>query len=80
MGDGSGACERKAIAPRERARQSAALLLLSPPQGGARFIYASAARLAVIKAVSTMSASSDVLAMAAVEVRKLIAHNFVVDE
>ena len=36
--------------------------------GGARFIYASAARLAVINTVATLSASADVLAMAAVEV------------
>ena len=36
--------------------------------GGARFLYASAARLAVIHAVSTMSASADVLALASVEV------------
>lgn len=35
---------------------------------GARFIYASAARLALIKFVSTMSASADVLALASVEV------------
>lgn len=37
-------------------------------QGGARFLYASAARLAVINAIATLSASADVLAMAAVEV------------
>ena len=36
--------------------------------GGARFLYASAARLAVINTVATLSASADVLAMAAVEV------------
>lgn len=36
--------------------------------GGARFLYASAARLAVINAVATLSASADVLALAAVEV------------
>ena len=36
--------------------------------GGARFMYASAARLAVMNAVATLSASSDVLALAAVEV------------
>jgi hypothetical protein len=38
--------------------------------GGARFLYASAARLAVINAVATLSASADVLALAAVEVRR----------
>mmetsp|Transcript_4753 Transcript_4753/g.7183 ORF Transcript_4753/g.7183 Transcript_4753/m.7183 type:complete len:225 (+) Transcript_4753:101-775(+) len=36
--------------------------------GGARFLYASAARLALMKFVSTMSASSDVLALASLEV------------
>jgi len=36
--------------------------------GGARFVYASAARLAVINAVASLSASADVLALAAVEV------------
>lgn len=36
--------------------------------GGARFLYASAARLAVINIVATLSASADVLALAAVEV------------
>lgn len=36
--------------------------------GGARFLYASAARLAVINTVATLSASADVLALAAVEV------------
>jgi ubiquinol-cytochrome c reductase iron-sulfur subunit len=36
--------------------------------GGARLIYASAARLAVISIISTMSASADVLALASVEV------------
>jgi len=36
--------------------------------GGARFLYASAARLALIKFVSTMSASKDVMAMASLEV------------
>lgn len=36
--------------------------------GGARFLYASAARLAVINIVGTLSASADVLALAAVEV------------
>lgn len=36
--------------------------------GGARFLYASAARLAVINVVATLSASADVLALAAVEV------------
>jgi ubiquinol-cytochrome c reductase iron-sulfur subunit len=36
--------------------------------GGARVLYASAARLAVINAVATLSASADVLALAAVEV------------
>ena len=35
--------------------------------GGARFVYASAARLALIKFVSTMSASADVLALASAE-------------
>eukprot|EP01031_Cornospumella_fuschlensis_P033617 gene33617-40665_t len=35
--------------------------------GGARFIYASAARLALIKFVSSMSASADVLALASAE-------------
>lgn len=37
-------------------------------QGGARFLYASAARLAVINTIATLSASADVLALAAVEV------------
>lgn len=36
--------------------------------GSARFLYASAARLAVINVVGTLSASADVLALAAVEV------------
>jgi ubiquinol-cytochrome c reductase iron-sulfur subunit len=36
--------------------------------GGARFLYASAARLAVINAVATLSASADVLALSSVEV------------
>merc|ERR1712166_488717 len=36
--------------------------------GGARFIYASAARLAAIKFIATMSASADVLALASTEV------------
>jgi len=36
--------------------------------GGARFLYASAARLALMKFVSTMSASQDVLALASLEV------------
>ncbi len=36
--------------------------------GGARFLYASAARLAVINLVASLSASADVLALAAVEV------------
>lgn len=36
--------------------------------GGARFLYASAARLAVINVIATLSASADVLALAAVEV------------
>jgi len=36
--------------------------------GGARFMYASAVRLTVLKFVSTMSASADVLAMAQLEV------------
>lgn len=36
--------------------------------GGARFLYASAARLAVINTIATLSASADVLALAAVEV------------
>jgi hypothetical protein len=36
--------------------------------GGARFLYASAGRLAVMKFVSTMSASADVLALSALEV------------
>lgn len=36
--------------------------------GGARFLYASAVRLAVINVVATLSASADVLALAAVEV------------
>lgn len=35
---------------------------------GGRFVYASAARLAVLKVVSTMSASADVLALASLEV------------
>lgn len=35
--------------------------------GGARFVYASAARLAVVKFVATMSASADVLALASAE-------------
>jgi ubiquinol-cytochrome c reductase iron-sulfur subunit len=36
--------------------------------GGARFIYASAARLAVVKLVGTLAAAADVMAMAKVEV------------
>ena len=36
--------------------------------GGGRFLYASAARLAVIKFVSTMSAAADTLALASLEV------------
>ena len=36
--------------------------------GGARFLYASAGRLAVMKFVATMSASADVLALSALEV------------
>lgn len=36
--------------------------------GGARFLYASAARLAVINVVATLSASADVLALSSVEV------------
>lgn len=36
--------------------------------GGARFLYASAARLAVINTVATLSASADVLALSSVEV------------
>eukprot|EP00514_Thraustochytrium_sp_LLF1b_P000189 CAMPEP_0184524310 /NCGR_PEP_ID=MMETSP0198_2-20121128/9433_1 /TAXON_ID=1112570 /ORGANISM="Thraustochytrium sp., Strain LLF1b" /LENGTH=216 /DNA_ID=CAMNT_0026915567 /DNA_START=165 /DNA_END=815 /DNA_ORIENTATION=+ len=36
--------------------------------GGARFLYASAARLTLMKFVATMSASSDVLALASLEV------------
>jgi len=36
--------------------------------GGGRFLYASAARLAVIKFVATMSAAADVLALASLEV------------
>jgi ubiquinol-cytochrome c reductase iron-sulfur subunit len=36
--------------------------------GGARFLYASSIRLAVINVVATLSASADVLALAAVEV------------
>jgi ubiquinol-cytochrome c reductase iron-sulfur subunit len=36
--------------------------------GGAKFIYASSIRLAIINAVATMSASADVLALASVEV------------
>merc|ERR1719460_101041 len=36
--------------------------------GGARFIYASAARLVAIKFIATMSASADVLALASTEV------------
>lgn len=36
--------------------------------GGAKFMYASAARVAIIKAISTMSASADVLALANLEV------------
>eukprot|EP01035_Chromulina_nebulosa_P019985 gene19985-25955_t len=35
--------------------------------GGARFVYATATRLALIKFVSTMSASADVLALASAE-------------
>ncbi|KAJ1413946.1 Rieske [2Fe-2S] iron-sulfur domain-containing protein [Ochromonadaceae sp. CCMP2298] len=35
--------------------------------GGARFVYASAARLALIKLVASMSASADVLALASAE-------------
>lgn len=35
--------------------------------GGARFVYASAARLALVKLVATMSASADVLALASAE-------------
>mmetsp|Transcript_24940 Transcript_24940/g.41568 ORF Transcript_24940/g.41568 Transcript_24940/m.41568 type:complete len:215 (-) Transcript_24940:165-809(-) len=35
--------------------------------GGARFVYASAARLALLKLVSSMSASADVLALASAE-------------
>ena len=35
--------------------------------GGGRFVYASVARLAVLKFVSSMSASADVLALANVE-------------
>jgi hypothetical protein len=36
--------------------------------GGARFLYATAARLTVISVVSTLSASADVLALSSVEV------------
>jgi len=36
--------------------------------GGARFVYASLARLAVIKFVNYMNASADVLALASIEV------------
>jgi hypothetical protein len=36
--------------------------------GGARFLYASAGRLAVMKFVATMSASADVLALSSLEV------------
>ena len=36
--------------------------------GGARFMYASAVRLAVVRALATMSASADVLALANLEV------------
>ena len=36
--------------------------------GGARFLYASAGRLAVMKFIATMSASADVLALSALEV------------
>lgn len=36
--------------------------------GGARFLYASAARIAVIKGIATLSASADVLALASLEV------------
>lgn len=43
-------------------------LLIDLRSGGARFLYASAGRLAAMKFVSTMSASADVLALAALEV------------
>ena len=36
--------------------------------GGARFLYASAVRVAVVRTVATMSASADVLALASLEV------------
>jgi ubiquinol-cytochrome c reductase iron-sulfur subunit len=36
--------------------------------GGAKFLYASAARIAVIRAVGTLTASADVLALASLEV------------
>ena len=36
--------------------------------GSAKFVYASAARLAVVKAIASLSASADVLAMANLEV------------
>ena len=36
--------------------------------GGARFLYASAGRLAVMKFIATMSASADVLALSSLEV------------
>ena len=37
--------------------------------GGSKFIYASAARLAVLKLLDTMNATADVLALASLEAR-----------
>eukprot|EP00511_Aplanochytrium_stocchinoi_P003017 CAMPEP_0204828378 /NCGR_PEP_ID=MMETSP1346-20131115/6106_1 /ASSEMBLY_ACC=CAM_ASM_000771 /TAXON_ID=215587 /ORGANISM="Aplanochytrium stocchinoi, Strain GSBS06" /LENGTH=226 /DNA_ID=CAMNT_0051957393 /DNA_START=245 /DNA_END=925 /DNA_ORIENTATION=- len=56
--------EEALIPPGEPAKREFTYLAL----GGARLLYASAARLALMKFVASMSASSDVLALASLEV------------
>lgn len=55
---------RQEGSPSDESKRAFTYLVL----GSARFVYASAGRLAVMKVVSSLSASADVLALASVEV------------
>jgi ubiquinol-cytochrome c reductase iron-sulfur subunit len=57
--------EKSRLAPGDQTKKRAYTYFVL---GGAKFIYASAIRFAVVNAVATMSASADVLALASVEV------------
>ena len=61
--DGAFESDRIIKAPGDPTRREFTYFML----GGARFVYASAVRLALIKFVSSMSASADVLALASAE-------------